>query len=326
MGRIVAIFNQKGGVGKTATVNNLAFELQARDKKVLVIDADQQENLSVSLGVMPSQCKATIYDLLLAEIHDEPYKKDLSNIIVHTKYGIDLIPGSLSMAEMDKFLYAISPVETPVEEFLRKYENDEDNMRKKVEDCGGTTPVEQFLRLHKSYTEAVPYFLKIAISKKLIRRKDGTLILRNILARISDNYDYIIIDCPPSLSAVTINILNAADRVIVPTTPDPFAISGLINLVSTMNSVRAETNPGLKFSGMLYTMVEKNRVVVRELMAQSEENIARYIYIYDTCIPRSTAVNQAFASGVPLIKLSKSNPTRLAYSAFCDEFLEREEI
>lgn len=327
MAKIIAVFNQKGGVGKTATVTNLAFELNERGKKVLVVDADQQENLSVSMGVMPGQCKATIYTLLCAEVYNKPYKKDLSNVIVHTGYGnIDLIPGSVQMAGMDQILYSVTPITSPSVSFLNDYKNDIDNIQKKVNAAGADQYIEGFANVVNIYEQAESLFLDRMTETGFMRRKDGMKLVKTLLSRVSGNYDFVIIDCPPALSAITINILNAADRVLVPTTPDPFSVSGIMHLVSTVQQIQRDSNPPLEFSGLLYTMVEKNRSAVKETMNQSEAFIQRYMYIFQTLVPRSTVVNQAQLAGMPLIKYSKNNPARLAYSSFCDEFLSREEI
>lgn len=327
MGRITAIFNQKGGVGKTATVNNLAFELAARGKKVLVIDADQQENLSVSVGVKPTKLKRTIYTMLTRAINDEEYKQDLSDVIVHTKYeNISLIPGSVQMAEMDKFLFAITPLETPIDSFLKRYNLDLDNVKTKVEEQGLTNEIDSFIRLRNKAKEYDEHYLDMLYAYKFLKKKDGRYIIRMLLSRIRDNYDYILIDCPPALSAVTTNILTAADSVIVPTTPDPFAATGLVHLVNTVKNLQMGDNPGLAFSGTIITMVEKNRTVVDAMIEQTIEFAEKYMYVYESQIPRSTAVNQAFASGIPLIHYEKNNSARLAYSDFCDEFIKREEL
>lgn len=325
--KIVAVFNQKGGVGKTATVTNFALELKERGKKVLVIDADQQESLSVTLGVRPSQCKATLYTHLCAVIYDKPYRKDLSNVIVHSEYGVDLLPGSVAMAGMDEILYSITPMDTPAVAFLKDYKTDFNNLKDKVAEAGGTEYVAGFENVVNIYTQAEDLFYERMAEAGLLQRKeDGMMLLRTMLSRVSENYDYIIIDCPPALSAITINILNAADRILVPAIPDPYSVSGIAHLVSSVKKIQAESNPPLEFSGLLYTMVEKNRSAIKEVMGQSEDFVKQFMYIYQSAIPRSTAVNQALLSGVPLIKYQKNNATRLAYSAFCDEFLEREEI
>lgn len=326
MAKIIAIFNQKGGVGKTATVANFAFELKERGKRVLVVDADQQENLSVSMGVMPGQCKATIYTLLCAEIYDKPYKKDLSGVIIHTEHGIDLIPGSVAMAGMDQILYSITPIPSPSVSFLKNYRDDIDSIRSKVKDAGADQYVDGFANVVDIYEQAEELFIDRMSESGFMKKKDGMKLVRNLLSRVGGNYDYILIDCPPALSAITINVLNAADKVLVPTTPDPFSVSGIMHLVSTVQQVQREANPPLEFSGLLYTMVEKNRSAVKETMNQSEAFISRYMYIYETLIPRSTVVNQAQLAGMPLIKFSRNNSARLAYSKFCDEFLEREEL
>ena len=151
-------------------------------------------------------------------------------------------------------------------------------------------------------------------------------IFRSIFSRITDKYDYILVDCPPALSATTLNVLNMADRVLVPATPDPYSVSGIVHLVSTVQKVQATVNPPLEFSGLVYTMVEKNRSAVKEVMSQFEPLIERNMYIFNTQIPRSTVVNQAQLAGMPLMNFMKNSPTRLAYSMLCDEFLEREEI
>lgn len=326
MGRIVATFNQKGGVGKTATVNNLAFELAARGKRVLCIDADQQENLSVSLGVMPSQCKNTIYTTLRKAINDEPYKQDLSDVIVETRHGIDLLPGSVQMAEMDKMLFAITPLESQVDKLLKNYDLDLDNLHQRAEELGITDQIKSYRTLRNKFKDFEGQFLDVLYGTELLSKKDGRYIMRMLLSRIKDNYDYILIDCPPALSAVTINMLSAADSVLVPTTPDPFAATGLVHLVNTVRNLQSSDNPKLDFSGLLITMVEKNRTVVDAMIEQTKQLAGRHMKVYNTVIPRSTSVNQAFASGTPLIEYNKKSNARQAYSDFCREFIDREEL
>ena len=326
MGRIVAIFNQKGGVGKTATVNNLAFELADRGKKVLLIDSDQQENLSVSLGIKPTKCKKTIYTMLLAAINDEAYKRDLSDVIVHTAYeNIDLIPGSVQMADMDKYLYSITPLEDQLEKLLRYYDLDLDDVRERIEEKGLEEHISSYKNVRKKFKDFENNFLEILYDEGIIKKKDGRYIVKMLLSKVRDKYDYILIDCPPALSSVTTNMLTAADSVLVTTTPDPFAAIGLVHLVRTVRSIQADDNPKLDFSGLVITMVEKNRTVVDAMIEETVALAERHMYIYETMIPRATSVNQAFASGIPLKDYDKNSSARLAYSAFCDEFIQREE-
>ena len=325
--KCIAIFNQKGGVGKTSTVANLAIELNERGKKVLVIDADQQENLSVSFGIMPSQCKATLYTLLCAEIYDRPYRKDLSNIIVHTNYGVDLIPGSISMAGMDQILYSITPMDTPAEKFLKDYKQDIEGLQDKVKKYGGQRYIEGFERIVEVYHQAEDAFYEGMSEIGLLKKKpNGMTIFKTIFSRIMEKYDYVLVDCPPALSATTINVLNMADSVLVPATPDPHSVTGIVHLVSTVHRIQQTDNPPLEFAGLLYVMVEKNRTAVDLVMKQFEPIIKHSMYIFKTTIPRSTAVNQAQLAGVPLLYYMKNNPTRIGYSLFCDELLSREEI
>lgn len=325
--KIIAIFNQKGGVAKTTTAINFSIELVNRGKKVLLVDADQQEHMARSLGVKSKDIKATLYTILVSEIYNKPYKKDLSNVIKHTAIGVDVLPGSVDMAGIDEIIYSISPKDSPAVNFLHDYDNDRDNLRTRIDEAGGAQYMMGFAKIVNTYNEAQGYFYdRMEELEFLIKRTDGKKLLNTILSRVSDDYDYIIIDCPPGLSAITKNVLIAADRVIVPAIPDPYSVTGIVSLVTTVKDIKKSDNPTLEFSGLLYTMVEKNRSAITEVMGQSEEIVERFMYIYDSTIPRSTAVNQALLSGVPLIQYQKNNPTRLAYSDFCDEFLSREDI
>lgn len=325
--KIIAIFNQKGGVAKTTTAINFSLELAARGKKVLVVDADQQENISVTFGIKRKDIKASLYTILVSEVYDKPYRKDLSNVIIPTKYGVSLLPGTVEMAGMDEILYSIEPMDTPAVSFLKSYKTDYDNLQAKAEDCNATQYFTGFDNVVNIYNQAEDFFYTRMAEVGLLHKKEsGMTVLRTILSRVADKYDYIIVDCPPALSAVTKNILIAADRIIVPAIPDPYSVSGIINLVSTVQKIQKDWNPPLEISGLLYTMVEKNRSAISEVMGQSEEIVSRFMYIYEATIPRSTGVNQALLAGKPLLEYQKKNATRLGYSNFCDEFLKKEDL
>lgn len=324
MGKVVAIFNQKGGVGKTSSISCLAAELHARGKKVLVIDADQQENLSVSLKVIPSNCLITIYDLLRKAIEDDAFDRDLAEAIHHTEAGYDLIVGSVRMAGMDRQMLSVTQHETRLDTFLVNYAEDNKGLRDKIEAAGLTEDTKEYLREKKRFEDKTAKYKEKIIDAGLYREIDGDFILREILEPIRNSYDYILIDCPPALSSVTINILTAADRLIIPMTPEPFSAAGMTNLTANVEVVRRLNNPELKISGLLFTMVER-RKVGNALIKATRDRYKGQMYIYNTMIPRSTDVNKSFALREPLIAYKKDNIARIAYSNFCDEFLEREE-
>ena len=324
--KIVAIFNQKGGVAKTTTAINFSLELASRGKKVLLVDADQQENVASSFGIRNDEIKANLFTVLKAEVYDTPYRKDLSSVIIPTEH-IDIIPGSVELAGVDEILYSITPMSTPAQKFLERYHKDEENLQAEVEKRDGANYVEAFEQIVGNYKKAEDMFYERMSEVDLLHRKEsGLTILKTILSRVSHKYDYIIIDCPPSLSTVTKNILAAADKVVVPAIPDPYSVSGIVFLVTTIRQIQSSLNPNLEISGLLYTMVEKNRSAISEVMEQAESFVKQFMYIYEASIPRSTAVNQALLSGKPLIEYQKHNATRIGYSNFCDEFLEREDI
>ena len=325
--KVIAVFNQKGGVAKTTTALNFSLELSLRGKKVLLVDADQQENIAVTFGIKRKDIKASLYTVLVSDIYDKPYRKDLSNVIIPTKYtNLHLLPGTVEMAGIDEVLYSIEPMATPAVNLLNRYNADYDNLQEKAAKCGATDFFESFDNVVNIYNQAQDFFYERMAEHGLLKKKEsGMTVLRTILSRISDKYEYIVIDCPPALSAVTKNILTASDRLIVPAIPDPYSVSGIIHLVSTVQKIQATTNPPLEISGLLYTMVEKNRSAISEVMGQSEEIVSRFMYIYESTIPRSTAVNQALLAGKPLLAFQKKNATRIGYSNFCDEFLKKEE-
>jgi cellulose biosynthesis protein BcsQ len=324
MGKIVAVFNQKGGVGKTSTVSCLATELVSRGKKVLAIDADQQENLSYSFKIIPQQHYVTIYDLLKDEVNGV-YRGDLSDAIIETDAFVHLIPGSVRMAGMDRLLFKVTPFTAQLDSVLDDYAKDNNNMRRKIESAGLTEDTKEFIRSRRDYLDKETRYKEKLISSDLYIEKDGDFLLRNMLAPVKDEYDYILIDCPPALSSITINILTAADRLIIPMTPEPFAASGLTHLIANVDVINKLNNPDLKISGLLFTMVQPNLKVSNALIEQTKETQRSSLYIYETKIPRSTELNKAYARMTPLIEYNRSNPVRIAYSDFCDEFLSREE-
>ncbi len=255
LGKAIAIFNQKGGVGKTTTNINLAACLALRGKKVLVLDIDPQGNTTSGLGVAKRELEDTVYNILV----DNDY--DPRNAIIETGVeNLDLIPASVDLAGAEVELVQVEG-------------------REKA--------------------------LKVGIEK------------------IKDNYDYIFIDCPPSLGLLTINSLAAVDSVLIPIQCEFYALEGVSQLVSTIELVKKSLNPALEVQGVILSMFDGRT----NLSAQVVQEVKRYFggKVYSTVIPRNVRLAEAPSYGLPITLYDPKSKGAEAYMEFSEEFIELEE-
>lgn len=253
MARILAIANQKGGVGKTTTAVNLATSLAAVGKSVLLIDLDPQGNASTGLGINRSARTVSTYDLLFGGCN-------LAQAACETRVpGLSIVPSSLHLAGAD-----IELVNAPSREFR----------------------------------------------------------LKEALRRGNEGYDYILIDCPPSLSLITLNALVASDAVLVPLQCEFFALEGLSQLVRTIDRVRDHFNPALEIQGVVLTMYDKRN----NLSLQVADDVRSFFgpKVYTTYIPRNVRVSEAPSFGLPAIVYDMKCPGSQAYIQLAKEVLRRE--
>ncbi len=263
MGKIIAIANQKGGVGKTTTSISLGAGLVKRGKKVCLLDFDPQGNATEGLGYDSDNLKVTITSILNKVINkDFCISSDYG--VLHHEEGMDLIPANIDLATMEMQL----------------------------------------------------------ISVYIGREK----ILSRYLELIKNNYDYIIIDCKPSLDIVTLNAFTAADSVLIPVQAQFYSAKGLEQLLSTITQIITDgLNPNLKIEGILFTVVNNqtnNYKKVREIVKNA---YGEYVNIYTTYIPRSVRAEEAPASGRSIYKFDPKGIVAMAYNYFVDEFLVMEE-
>lgn len=250
--RILAIANQKGGVGKTTTAINLATGLCAVGKKVLLIDLDPQGNASTGLGVRRSDIEASTYDLLFGEV-------TAGDAAVVTKVpGLFVVPSSVHLSGAE--------------------------------------------------IELVP------AKRREYRLRDS---LRN-----ATDFDYVIIDCPPSLSLLTLNALVATDAIVVPLQCEFFALEGLSHLVKTIDRVRKHYNPDLDIHGVLLTMFDKRNNL--SMMVASDVRKFFGDKVYNTVIPRNVRVSEAPSFGLPAMVYDMACPGAQAYIHLASEVLKRE--
>lgn len=252
MGRIIAVANQKGGVGKTTTAINLAACLSVQGKKVLLIDMDPQGNATSGMGVDKNELEHNIYDLLIGE-------SSIKECIVQNVFGdMDLIPTSVDLA---------------------------------------------------------------AAEIELIDVEDKEYILKNEIDFIKDMYDFIIIDCPPALSMLTINAMTTANSVIVPIQCEYYALEGLSQLMYTINLVTERLNTELKIEGIVLTMYNSRT----NLSVQVVENVREALgeYVYDSMIPRNIRLAEAPSYGQPIIKYAPKSAGAEAYMKLAKEVIEK---
>jgi len=255
VGKIVAIANQKGGVGKTTTCINLAASMAATKRKILVVDLDPQGNATMASGVDKYQVEATAYDLL---VEDTPFDEVVCR---STSGNYDLIAAN-----------------------------------------GDVTAAE--IKLMEVFAREVR--------------------LKNALESIRDNYDFIFIDCPPSLNLLTINAMAAADSVLVPMQCEYFALEGLTALMDTISKLAAVVNENLKIEGLLRTMYDPRNRLSNEVSDQLKKHFG--CKVYRTVIPRNVRLAEAPSHGKPAMYYDKYSAGAKAYLALAGEMLRREEV
>jgi chromosome partitioning protein len=252
MGKIIAIANQKGGVGKTTTAINLSASLANKSQKVLVIDTDPQGNTTSGFGVDKNNLDHTLYELILGEcsIKDSIMKEVVPNV--------SLLPSNINLAASEIEL--------------------------------------------------------IGIDKK-------EFILKSEVDYVKDQYDYIIIDCPPSLNMLTINAMTTADSVIVPIQCEYYALEGLSQLIHTINLVKQRLNPTLEMEGVVFTMFDGRTNLSIQVVENVKQNLTHYIF--HTMIPRNIRLAEAPSHGLPIHLYDSKSAGAEAYMQLAEEVLEK---
>lgn len=260
MCKIIAIANQKGGVGKTTTTSNLGIGLAKQGKRVLLIDADAQGSLTASLGFKePDKLEITLANVLANIINDE--KMDTDYGILKHEEGIDLMPGNIELSGLEVSLMNVMSRE---------------------------------------------------------------VVLSSYVEMVKDRYDYILIDCMPSLGMITINAFACADSILIPVQAAYLPVKGLEQLIKTIGKVKRQINPKLEIEGILLTMVDSRTNYARDISAMLVENYGSKVRIFENSIPISVRAAEISAEGVSIFQHDPKGKVAGAYQSLTEEVLDNE--
>lgn len=252
MGKIIAIANQKGGVGKTTTTINLAASLAAEGKKTLIIDADPQANATSGYGIDPKSMRSSIYECLVDE-----YPMDGSQVPTCCE-GLDLVGSRIDLAGAEI---------------------------------------------------------------ELINKPSRENVLKNAIAPVADKYDYILIDCSPSLGLITVNALTAANSVIIPVQAEYFALEGITKLLNTIRIIKSKLNPKLEIEGFLLTMYDARLRLANQIYEELKGHFGPMVF--DSVIPRNIRLSEAPSHGLPALLYDPLSRGATSHVALAKELISK---